>query len=123
VRTLRRWWDERQARLALAVRCQEYGDVLITHAGLTRGRWRALGAAADHVAVADLLNADIGKPVSEAIHGGALADIDAGPDAERADVTWAEVIGEMYGPWLAAGDAPFPQIHGHASPWNWAEDA
>ncbi len=29
----------------------------------------------------------------------------------------------MYGPWLAAGDAPFPQIHGHASPWNWAEDA
>jgi hypothetical protein len=32
-RTLRRWWDEREGQLALAVRCQEYGDVLITHAG------------------------------------------------------------------------------------------
>lgn len=37
-------------------------------------------------------------------------------------MTWAEVIEELYGPWLAAGDAAFTQIHGHASPWNWASD-
>lgn len=116
---MKRWWDEGQAQLALAVRCQEHGDVLITHAGLTRGQWRRLGSPPEPFAAANLLNADVGKPVNEVIHGGALADIDAGPDAERADVTWAEVIDELYGPWLAAGDAPFSQIHGHASPWNW----
>ena len=122
-RTMQRWWDSREARLALAVRCDAYGDVLITHAGLTRGLWRRLGAVPDPAAVAALLNADVGKPVGEVIRGGALTGLAAGPDAEQADVTWAEVIEELYGPWLAAGDAPFTQIHGHASPWNWTTGA
>ena len=117
---LLRWWDSRRAQLAIALRCREYGEVLITHAGLTRGRWRRLGAGTDPYAVADQLNAEVGMPIGEVIRGGALTGRDSGSDAELADVTWAEVIEELYAPWLAAKDAPFAQIHGHASPWNWA---
>lgn len=117
--TLRRWWEERRVRLAVAIRCLELGDVLITHAGLTRGRWRRLGAPPDPHSAAALLNAKIGEPISEVIHGGALTGVDAGPDGECVDVTWAEVLDELYGPWLAAGRAPFTQVHGHAAPWNW----
>jgi hypothetical protein len=119
-RVLQGWWDEHRARLALAVSCRALGDVLITHAGLTRGRWLHLGAPPDPYAAADLVNADVGAPIDQVILGGALTDVDAGPDGERADVTWAEVIDELYAPWLSAGDAPFTQIHGHASPWNWS---
>jgi hypothetical protein len=36
---LRSWWTGGALRLAVAIRAEEYGDVLITHAGLTRGRW------------------------------------------------------------------------------------
>ena len=117
---LQRWWDDRQARLAVAVSSRELGDVLITHAGLTRGRWLRQGAPPDPYAAAAMVDADVGAPINQVIKGGALTGVDAGPDAERADVTWAEVIDELYAPWLSASDAPFTQIHGHASPWNWS---
>lgn len=120
---LQRWWSERRARLAFAVRSREFGDVLITHAGLTRGRWQRLGSQRDPYSVAGLLNGDVGRPIDQVIHGGALTGGDAGPDAGKADVTWAEVITELYEPWLAAGDAPFSQIHGHAAPWNWTTNS
>jgi hypothetical protein len=68
-----------------------------------------------------VINADVGRPIHEVIHGGILTGHDPGTDAEDADVTWAEINTEFYGTWLAAGDdAPFSQIHGHASPWNWS---
>jgi hypothetical protein len=81
-----------------------------------------LGAPGDAFEAARLINLDVGSAVGEVAHGGALTGVDSGPDAERADVTWTEVLTELYEPWLAAGDAPFTQIHGHAAPWNWAQD-
>ena len=120
---LQRWWSEHLVQLAFAVRTRELGDVLITHAGLTRGRWRRLGSPPDPFAAAASINDDVGRPIGEVIHGGALTGISAGPDAEAADVTWAEVITELYVPWLDAGDAPFSQVHGHAAPWNWTTDS
>ena len=118
---LRSWWTGGQLQLAIALTTEEYGDVLITHAGLTRGRWLQLGAPGAAAEAARLINLDVGEPVDEAIHGGVLTGADAGSAAKRADVTWAEVLTELYEPWLAAGDAPFTQIHGHAAPWNWAK--
>jgi hypothetical protein len=119
VERLRRWWDRREAHLAIALHCREHGDVLVTHAGLTRGRWLALGAPATAAEAATLINLDVGRPVHTVITGGRLTGTDAGPDAAGADVAWAEVANELYQPWLAAGDLPFTQIHGHATPWNW----
>src|SRR5580704_8864056 len=40
---LRRWVDGNQARLAVALDTVEYGPVLVTHAGLTRHKWVAIG--------------------------------------------------------------------------------
>jgi hypothetical protein len=116
---LHRWWARREAVLAVGLRCREYGDVLITHAGLTRGRWRALGAPATATEAAHLINDDVGQPVHHVIRGGRLTGTDSGPDAAGADVIWAEVANELYQPWLTAADMPFTQIHGHATPWNW----
>jgi hypothetical protein len=119
---LRSWWTGGVLRLAVALSTEAYGNVLITHAGLSRGRWLRLGAPGDAFEAARLINLDVGSAVDEAVRGGALTGVDSGPNAERTDVTWAEVLTELYEPWLAAGDAPFIQIHGHAAPWNWARD-
>ncbi len=117
---LRRWWEHRHALLAIGLRSRELGDVLVSHAGLTRGRWQAIAGPRTPAAAADLLNRDVGQPVARVIHGGSLTGTDPGADAAGADVTWAEVVEELYRPWLAAGDMPFNQIHGHAAPWNWS---
>lgn len=114
-KTLHRWWSERHVLLAIALRTRELGHVLISHAGLTRGRWLRLGGPTDPDTAADLINAEVGRPIKEVIRGGILT----GVTTETADVTWAEVITELYAPWLAADDAPFTQVHGHAAPWNW----
>jgi hypothetical protein len=114
------WWATGQGRLAVAVDTTEHGDILVTHAGLTRGRWLALGAPTRAARAAELINADLGAPVGSVIRGGCLTGADAGPDGAGADVTWAEVNHELYQPWLTGGDLPFTQIHGHASPWNWS---
>lgn len=110
-----RWWSERQVRLAVGLRTRELGQVLITHAGLTRGRWLSLGGPTEPDTAADSINTDVGRPIDEVIRGGILT----GVATETADVTWAEVITELYAPWLVADDAPFTQVHGHAAPWNW----
>jgi hypothetical protein len=117
---LRRWWIRRDAWLAAAFGTAEYGEVLITHAGLSRGLWVALGRPASPRAAAAELNSDVGRPVASVIRGGVLSGADPGPEAATVDVAWTEVVTELYQPWLDAGDAPFSQIHGHASPWNWS---
>jgi len=117
---LHTWWQHRHALLAVGLRSRELADILITHAGLTRGRWQAIGAPPTATAAADLLNRDVGQPVARVIRGGSLTGTNPGADAAAADVTWAEVIDELYQPWLAAGDMPVNQIHGHAAPWNWS---
>jgi len=104
----------------VTVPVRELGDVLITHAGLTRGRWKAIGAPPTAATAADLLNRDVGQPVTQVIHGGTLTGANPGTDAAVVDVTWAEVVDELYQPWLAAADMPFHQFHGHAAPWNWS---
>jgi hypothetical protein len=119
--TLRGWWTTGQAHLAVAVTSREYGAVLISHVGLTRGRWAILGKP-NPAAAAELLNVDVGRPIHDVIRGGALTGTDAGPDGANTDIVWAEVTTELYQPWLDAGDSPFTQIHGHASPWNWTDD-
>ncbi len=114
-RHLENLWSDGQLRLAHVLETTCWGRVLITHAGLTRGRWVALGAPMDPRTAATLINRDIGKaPVQWARAGSLVCKQDL-----KADTTWAEVNEELDAPWISAGDAPFSQIHGHAAPFNW----
>ena len=44
--TIHRWWTDGRAHLAVALDTQEFGPLLITHAGLSPQVWRDLGAPA-----------------------------------------------------------------------------
>jgi hypothetical protein len=118
IERLRPWWTDHTALLATALACREHGQVLLTHAGLTRIRWQHLGQPTTASDAARLINRDLDHPVPDVIVGGALTGTQpASPPGP--DVAWAAVNTELYQPWLDAGDMPFTQIHGHAAPWNW----
>ncbi|HVQ91591.1 MAG TPA: hypothetical protein VMU51_11190 [Mycobacteriales bacterium] len=118
VERLQQWWTERTGLLAAALTCREHGQVLITHAGLTRTRWNHLGRPHDAADTAALINQDLDHPVQDVIIGGALTDTRAA-SPPGPDVAWAAVNTELYQPWLNHGDMPYTQIHGHAAPLNW----
>ena len=98
------------------LRAEELEHVLVTHAGLTRGRWLAMGSPSRPDAAAREINAVMSRPVPDALRAGRLV----GAQDELADVTWAEVNKELYEPWIAHRDAPFSQVHGQASPFDWS---
>lgn len=114
---IRDWWQSGSCRMAQGLVTREFGAVLLTHGGLTRMRWQAIGAHQDPRVAAEHLNRDVSRPPEEVFSAGLLVDPDAG--VGDPDVTWAEVGREFYEPWIFSGDMPFSQIHGHASPWNW----
>ncbi|MGL5830456.1 MAG: metallophosphoesterase [Angustibacter sp.] len=108
-------WRRGALRLAIGLTTVEMGDVLITHAGLTRSHWLELGAPGTAAEAAEKINRNHGRD----LHSWARAGRLVGMEDPLADVTWAEVIRELSLPWISAGDSPFSQIHGHASPYNW----
>jgi hypothetical protein len=107
---LRAWWADGRLRVAAAVRTPDLGDLLITHAGLTVGAWRALGEPPTAAAAADLLN-QRPEPLIWSGNGSAI-DTAAGP-------LWAEAGWELYEAWMGyhaqGGMIPFNQVHGHSS--------
>jgi hypothetical protein len=117
--TVRAWWSDGLMHVAVALRDDDGGQVLITHAGLTSGYWRqVLGAPADAFRAAEGLNAFIGvrddvifRP-GQMLVGGA-PDLSAGP-------LWAAAATELVPGWLGAG-MPFSQVHGHTSLYAWDE--
>jgi hypothetical protein len=119
VSTLRSWWADGLARLAVAVERSD-GDILVTHAGLTVGCWHDLGSPTTARTAAIALNSTVGQPGSPAFAAGRLltneTDVHAGP-------CWAEVVHELYLPWIKHLTMPFHQVHGHAAPWNWDDNA
>lgn len=116
-----RWWDSGALRMAHGLTTLEYGPALLTHGGLTMRRWHAIGSPLDPRTAASRLNADVSLPPREVFSGGLLVTPGAG--AGDPDVTWAELGEELYDPWIASRSMPFTQIHGHAAPWNWQENA
>lgn len=121
-RTLAELWKRSDIALAHAVRTQEHGDVLLTHAGLTRERMKKLGLDSTRCnarRAARTINRDAGAPISSFGRPGRLV---TSCTDESADTLWAEVNRELYTPWIQASDLPFTQVHGHASPFNWQQD-
>lgn len=107
----------RSGRYALAAAIRSSGDdSLVTHAGLTVAGYTALGTPNSADGAAALLNEDVGRDPNVVFTGGRMTD----PDLNcSTDVTWADAGPELYAPWLAQDQAPFHQVHGHASAWDW----
>ncbi len=115
--TLERWDEAGLLRIAAALDTSS-GPVLVTHAGLTWETWTELGEpSTPHKAVLALqLHPEVARRPGRML---ADADLRLPPG-----VLWAEAGHELYSSWLRAEQAgvgaPFGQIHGHSSAWNWA---
>jgi len=92
-------------------------DWLVTHAGVTRGFWKALGGPDVERSVVALNSAWGTKGVHAALVKpgsmltGKKGDFSAGP-------FWAEAGHELYASWLGH-PMPFSQAHGHNSAYWW----
>lgn len=115
--TLRRWWQDRAARMALAVRSAADGDLLVTHGGLVAPLWQLLGRPSIAEAVTTL-NAWVGREPALAFAAGGLLGGGGIPGP-----AWPDAGTELYGSWVSAGDAPFGQVHGHSSIGDWSRRA
>lgn len=114
--TLQRWWRDGAMQLASTVQTPA-GSVLVTHAGLTAGCWRALGEPDGADEAAALINAARSSEGSSVWNAGVMLERWVRQDA---GVLWAESGTELLMPWVERGEMPFEQAHGHSSAFEWA---
>lgn len=113
---LRRWWSSGRMRPAVALRVGGE-DLLVSHAGLTRGFWRdVLGAPSDVTTASDALNALARRNGRALFRPGTMLgwrdpDHSAGP-------VWAAAGTEVAASW-SGHELPFSQVHGHSSAYDW----
>jgi hypothetical protein len=115
VSTIRRWVRDGQARLAVAVRPDVGQSMLVTHAGLTRWLWARMGRPADPAAAAATIVRSLYRDPGRALASGVMLHGMAG---DEPGVLWAAAGEELYASW-ARHTAPFRQVHGHTSAWEW----
>lgn len=109
------WWDNKQAHLAVSLTKDGQRDILITHAGLTRGYMEWLGTVSSYEAMRKL-NSFVGNVgVIEFEQTGGLVTGVANPSA---DIVWALVGMELHDSWKDA-HPEFNQIHGHSCLMEW----
>jgi len=113
--TLQSWWAQRRAGMAVAIRCAELGDVLVSHGGLVPRLWEILGRPASHQA-AGVLNSWVGSRPELAFAAGELL---TGHGGGFCGPAWASAGTELYGAWADAPFVPFSQVHGHSSVCAW----
>jgi len=114
---LRRWVDADQARLAVALDTVEYGPALVTHAGLTRQKWVAIGRPERPDAAATALNRELAADPDLAFAAGEMLGV---KPRLPVGVAWASPR-ELLASWDME-QLPFSQVHGHASPRRWTSD-
>ena len=113
-----RWWDEKLASLAVVLRKENQPDLLITHAGLTRGYMDWLGTTTAFEA-AHKLNSFVGNVGIEEFER--LGGLVTGIKNPAADIVWALVGMELHDSWK--GENPgFNQLHGHSCLMEWEEE-
>jgi hypothetical protein len=115
--TLRLWVRSDRARLAVPVASVEHGDLLVTHAGLTRWLWVELGKPPTAAGAADALNRLLHTDRKRAFAPGALLEGD-GFSRGQPGVVWSAAGSELYASWLGHRP-PFGQVHGHSSAYDW----
>jgi hypothetical protein len=112
---LRRWIDDDAAALAVALDSVEFGPVLVTHAGLTRHKWVAIGRPENPDEAALLLNKELAADPELAFAAGEMLGVKS---RLPVGVAWASPR-ELLGSWDME-QLPFSQVHGHASPRRWS---
>lgn len=129
VATLRRWWEDGSMQLAAAFETDGVevrrpggeretvgaGELLVTHAGLTAGLWKRLGAPRTAAEAARLVNEGRHEETSPVWDSGRMLD----SLNRSAGVVWAEAANEVYDSWRRAEAVPFHQAHGHSSAMWW----
>jgi hypothetical protein len=116
--TIHRWWSTRRAHLAIALDTDQFGPLLVTHAGLSPAMWRSIGSPDSARKTAEVLNAWVGTDADRAFTPPPRSD----DRSFRPGVTWGEPA-DLYTAWLTENEPPpFAQVHGHASAWSWKRD-
>ncbi len=116
--TIHRWWSTRLAHLAIALDTDEFGPLLVTHAGLSPAMWRSIGSPDSAWESAEVLNGWVGADADRSFTPPPRSD----EPSFRPGVTWGEPA-DLYAAWLKEEDPPpFAQVHGHASAWSWKHD-
>jgi hypothetical protein len=103
--------------LAVALDTVEYGPLLITHGGLTRPKWLAIGRPQDPDGAASSLNKEFAADPALALAAGEMLGVKT---RLPVGVAWASPR-ELLTSWDME-PLPFSQIHGHASPRRWSSD-
>jgi hypothetical protein len=121
VNTMRGWLADGWLRFAIAV-TSTIGVALVTHAGLTRTLWSELGSPADAeeagLALEGLRTSKEGWELLN--RSGRMLNLGRFPlDNPAAGPIWAEAAFELLPGWVANGDMPFDQVHGHSSLYDW----
>jgi hypothetical protein len=114
---LRRWVDGAQATLAVALDTVEFGPLLVTHAGLTRQKWVAIGRPDGPDEAATSLNKEFAADPELAFAAGEMLGV---KPRLPVGVAWASPR-ELLGSWDLER-LPFSQVHGHASPRRWSSN-
>jgi hypothetical protein len=122
-KTLERWYKSGQAKLAVAVErtAGEYAGrhMLVTHAGLTRQTWAALGEPLTAAEAAVTLNRQDAKYAFAPgwLLGGYAQG--AGNALMPPSVVWASAAKEVYPSWESRPSL-FDQVHGHSGIYSWS---
>ncbi|MFS0887034.1 hypothetical protein [Aeromicrobium sp. 179-A 4D2 NHS] len=111
------WWARGLMKVAAVIRHRDR-QILVTHAGLTIGLWKSLGAPTA-VGAARLLNQHVTGDINNLIMPGQLIN---GVPSLSADPVNALAGTELLPGWLAYGSPGFDQIHGHSTAWAWQDD-
>jgi len=111
--TLRQWQEAGKLRLAVAVELDGGGQALVSHGGLTRGRWERAGSPESAAEAAVAIERQWHEDPDEALGSGRACE-PQGPG-----VVWAEAPGEVVASWLCVDRLPFNQVHGHKTCYDW----
>lgn len=124
-KTLQRWYKSGQALMACAVERtdEKYAgrQMLITHAGLARQTWAAIGEPLTAAAAAKSLNAQTTKYAFAPgwLMGGYAQG--SGNALMPPGVAWASAAKEVYPSWEDRVSL-FDQVHGHSTVYHWSND-
>lgn len=110
------WWTKPLAYLAVALPVAGLGNVVITHAGITKAVWEALESPSAHD-TALKLNRTLGHFPERVFRAGYQLYGESDP---LVSPVWTDLNSELYPSWWNEV-TPFTQIHSHLSPWWWEE--
>jgi len=118
IKILKYWWKSNIMKVAFAA-TTEYGNMLFTHAGITKTFWNEINSPITAEETAHVLNNLKSNKQDLIFREGKLtlggnARFNVGPLNAR---TGAELASE----WLTNGSMPFSQTHGHETLYWWTD--